>query len=240
MQSRGSVGSELYKNEINMRLLFFLIIPMFCFSQEDNYDQLKKLPKVEFEKAVNDSIERLESLDLWNFLKALKDDYSTDLKPFNISFIQKMKISKWPLDMRFLLTLLIDQKTDPIVISNILNERKEIWDKGLWAEQFWRVIKENELNVKEGLYYTVNENGQKKYNINLLLEEKIKNNELGPNPLLFLDNDIKSYPENRLIETLENLNIIGVEIISKEEGPTRFGKSGIGGGIKILTNKTNL
>lgn len=43
-----------------MKLLLFLIIPIVCFSQEDNYRKLNKLPKGEFQKAVADSIIKLD------------------------------------------------------------------------------------------------------------------------------------------------------------------------------------
>lgn len=51
--------------------------------------------------AVNDSIVKLESSCLWNFLKVLKDDYTTNLKPFNKSFISKIENSKYPMDIHF-------------------------------------------------------------------------------------------------------------------------------------------
>lgn len=219
-----------------MRLLFFLIIPILCFSQEDGYRKLNEFPNSEFEKAVTDSIVKLQSGDLWNFLKVLKDDYKTDLNTFHSSFIKKIETTKWPMDMHFLLNFLIEQKTDKVVIENILNKRKEIWNKGLWSEKFWKVIRENKLNVTEDLYYSVNQKGQKTYNTNLYIENKMKNNEIGLNPLLFLNNRLISYPENQLLQTLAKLNIKDIEIVSMEEGPKLYGKRGIDGMLKILTN----
>ena len=117
-----------FKHNETMKLLFFFIaIPFFCFSQENDFTKLTRLPKVEFEKAVNDSIIKLESLDLWNFLKVLKDDYKTNLKPFTDIFIKKMESSKWPNEMHFLLIFLIEQKVEDPIIENILNNKKEIW-----------------------------------------------------------------------------------------------------------------
>lgn len=218
-----------------MRLLFFLIIPIFCFSQGDNYNKLNKLPKVEFEKAVADSIVKLQSGDLWNFLKVLKDDYKTDLKLFNNSFIKKMAITKWPMDMHFLLNFLIEQKTDKIVIENILNSRKAIWDNGQWSEKFWKVIRENKLKINENPNYTITEKGQKTYNIKAFLEEKIKSGEIGANPLLDLNYTITDYEPNQLIEILGKMNIKDIQIVSKVEAPKIFGKSGADGMIKVLT-----
>lgn len=219
-----------------MRILIFLFIPFISFSQEDNYERLVNLPKVEFESAVNDSIIKLESLDLWNFLKTLRDDFNTDFTPFRSSLILKIETTKWSNEMYFLLTILIEQKVESTIIENKLNNRKNIWDKGEWGERFWRIIKQNKLNIKEGAYYSVNENGQKKYDVKLFLSDKIEKNELGSNPLLFLDYNLKSYPENELLEKLEKLNIKSIEFNTKEEGPILFGKRGLDGVIKVLTN----
>ena len=220
-----------------MRILFFLFFPVICFCQEDNYSKLNKLPKSEFVEAVNDSIEKLNSGELWNFLKVLRDNYKTDLNPFNSSFINKMETCKWPMDMHFLLGFLIQQKTENLIIENIINNRKDVWDKGQWSEKFWKVIRENKLNIKESSNYSINDKGQKTYNIKLFLEEKIKNNEIGQNPLLFQNSKIVSYDENQILETLEKLNIKDIQIESKEKAPEVYGKRGLDGVIKILTNE---
>jgi hypothetical protein len=222
------------ENLQNMRILFFLLLPLFCFSQEDNYSKLNKLPKVEFEKSVADSIAKLESGDLWNFLKVLKDDYKKDLKPFNSSFIKKMEMTKWPMDMHFLLDFLIQQKTDKVVIETILNNRKEVWDKGQWSEKFWKVIRENKLKIKENSSYSINDKGQKTYNIKSFLEEKIKSGEIGQNPLLYLDYTITDYEPNTLLEILEKMNIKDIQIVSKDEAPKLYGKRGADGMLKVL------
>lgn len=219
---------------MNFKLLF-LIIPIFCFSQEDNYTKLNKLPKDVFEKAINDSIEKLESGELWNFLKVLRDDYNTDLKTFNSSFVKKFEVTNWSMDMHFLLKFLIDQKTDNSIIEEILNNKKEIWDKENWSENFWKIIRENKLNIKEETYYSINELGQKTYNLKSFLEEKINNNELGTNPLLFVNYKLTNYEINKLSEILEKLNIKDIQIISKNKSPELYGKVGIDGIIEILT-----
>ena len=217
-----------------MKTLFFLLIPFFCFCQEDDYSKLNKLPKVEFEKSVADSIVKLESGDLWNFLKVLKDDYKKDLKPFNENFIKKMEATKWPMDMHFLLKFLIEQKTDKVIIENILNSKKAVWDNGQWSGKFWKVIRENKLNVSEDSNYLINEKGEKSYDVKSFLEEKIKNGVIGPNPLLYLDYTLTDYETNQLFETLEKMNIKDIQIISKEEAPKMYGKRGADGMIKVL------
>ncbi|MFN3753917.1 hypothetical protein [Flavobacterium sp.] len=217
-----------------MRILFFLLLPLFCFCQEDDYSKLNKLSKVEFEKSVADSIVKLESGDLWNFLKVLKDDYKKDLKPFNENFIKKMEATKWPMDMHFLLKFLIEQKTDKAIIENILNSKKAVWDNGQWSGKFWKVIRENKLNVSEDSNYLINEKGEKSYDVKSFLEEKIKNGVIGPNPLLYLDYTLTDYEPNQLFETLEKMNIKDIQIISKEEAPKMYGKRGADGMIKVL------
>lgn len=217
-----------------MRILFFLLLPFFCFSQEDNYKKLNKLSKVDFERSVADSIIKLESGNLWNFLKVLKDDYKKDLKPFNKNFISKMEATKWTMDMHLLLSLLIEQKTEKSIIENILNSKKEVWDKGQWSEKFWKIIREHKLNIKEDSNYSINEKGQKTYKIKSFLEEKIKNREIGSIPLIYLDNMIVVYEPNQLIETLEKMNIKDIQIISKEEALKIYGKHGADGVLKVL------
>ena len=69
-----------------MKILFLLFIPFFAFSQNESIEKIKTLPKVEFEKAFNDSIQKLESLELWNFIKNAKES-NIDLNDFNSTFI---------------------------------------------------------------------------------------------------------------------------------------------------------
>ena len=189
---------------------------------------------MEFEKSVADSIVKLQSGDLLNFLKVLKDDYKKDLNPFNDNFIKKMEATKWTIDMHFLLSFLIEQKTNKLTLENILNSKKAVWDNGQWSEKFWKVIRENKLNIKEDLNYSINGKGQKTYNVKSFLEEKIKNGEIGLNPILYLDYTIADYEPNQLFETLEKMNIKDIQIISKQEAPEIYGKRGSDGMIKVL------
>lgn len=218
-----------------MKLILLLIIPMVCFSQKEEYAKLRKLPKVAFEKAINDSIITLEATELEIFLKTLKNDYKTDLKPFNNSLINKFESCKWPMEMHYLLKMLLELKMDKPLIENTLNTRKEVWDKGQWAEKFWVIIRENKLKIKEELYYSVDDKGQKTYNIKSYLEEKVVNNELGINPILSLNDKLTDYTENKLLETLLKLNIKDATIISMDKSADLFGNRGIDGMIKILT-----
>ena len=195
---------------------------------------MKKLPKAEFEKAFNDSIVNLKSLDLWNFIKSSKVS-EIDLNNFNSTFISRLDNAEWPIEMHFLTIMLIEQKTEKTIIENILNNKRNIWDKGEWSEKFWKLIRENNFVIKENLNYTVNEKGEKKYDLKLFIEEKIKNNEIGQNPILDLNYSITDYTENQLLETLENLDIKDIQIIPKNKSVGLFGKRGIDGVIKVLT-----
>ena len=218
-----------------MKLLFLLIVPLVCFSQNDNYVKLKKLPEIQFEKAVRDSISKLEVSDLSLFLKTLKKDPKTDLKPFSTALINRFENCKWPMEMHSLLGMLVDLKLPAPFIENTLNNKKELWDNGQWAEKFWKIIRENNLKVKEDIYYKVDATGQKKYNIRLLLEDKVVNNEMGANPLLFLNDTLTEYPQNTLLETLEKLNIKDIAIISIPKSMELFDYRGADGMVKVLT-----
>ena len=217
-----------------MKTLFFILFPLFLFSQNENIEKMKKLPKAEFEKAFNDSIVNLKSLDLLNFIKSSKES-EIDLNNFNSTLISRLDNAEWPIEMHFLTIMLIEQKTEKTIIENILNNKRNIWDKGEWSEKFWKLIRENNFVIKENLNYSVNEKGEKKYDLKLFIEEKIKNNEIGQNPILDLNYSITDYTENQLLETLEKLDIKDIQIIPKNKSVGLFGKRGIDGVIKVLT-----
>jgi len=214
-------------------ILFFL--PFVCFAQTNSYDLLKKLPKLEFEKAVTDSITKLDSSDLWNFLYHLKDGDTNSLKPFNNSFVEKLKSAKYPMDMHFLLEILLEQNTEKTIVERILNQKQEIWDKGEWSEKMWNLIRAYNLQVYSSAYYSVNQNGEKNYNLNIFLQGKIRTEELGTNPILYLNYKIVSYPENQLLDTLNKLNIKDIQVTPKSKSVGLYGKRGIDGMIMVLT-----
>lgn len=217
-----------------MKILFLLLIPLVAFSQNESIEKMKKLPKAEFERAFNDSIQKLKSLELWNFIKNAKES-EIDLKDFNSTFLKRFETVESAIEMIFLLEILIDQKTEKSIIENTLNNKKEIWDKGPWSEKFWKIIRENDFKIIESNHYTINRKGEKKYNVKLFIEEKIKQNEMGENPLLEVDYVINNYSENTLLETLEKLTIKDIQIIPKQKSVGLFGKRGVDGMIKVLT-----
>jgi hypothetical protein len=217
-----------------MKTLFFFLIPLLIFSQNENIEKMKKLPKAEFEKVFSDSIANLNSLDLWNFIKDAKES-KIELSRFNSTFIERFENAKWANEMGFLLEILIEQKTENTILEKSLNEKKEIWDNGEWSGKFWRIITENKLKITESDYYVINEKGEKKYNLKLLIEEKIKRNEIGENPLLEVNYSVTKINENELLETLEKLNIKDIQVIPKQKSVNLFGKKGIDGVLKVLT-----
>lgn len=217
-----------------MKILFFLFIPFVAFSQNESIEKMKRLPKIEFEKAFNDSIQKLESLELWNFIKNAKES-EINFKDYNSTFIKRFETAKWPIEMHFLLEILINQKTEKSIIEATLNSKKEIWDKGHWAEKFWKMIRENDIKIIESNHYTINEKGEKKYNLKLFIEEKIKQNEIGEKPLLQVNNSITNFSESTLLETLEKLEIKDIQIIPKQKSVSLFGKRGADGMVIVLT-----
>ena len=217
-----------------MKILLFLLIPLLIFSQNESIKKMKMLPKIEFDKAFNDSIVTLKSLDLWNFILSSKES-GINLNDYNANFIIRLENAKWANEIHFLIKLLIEQNTEKIIIENVLNNKSQIWDKGEWSEKFWLLIRENNFSILKNYYFDINEKGEKKYNIKLFFDEKIKNNEIGVNPLLKLNYSITDYPENQILKILEKLNIKDIQIISKENSILLFGKRGIDGMIQVLT-----
>ena len=51
-----------------MKWIFLLFVPLFAFSQDDSFNGIKKLSKERLEIVINDSIQKMQSLDLYNFL----------------------------------------------------------------------------------------------------------------------------------------------------------------------------
>lgn len=129
----------------------------------------------------------------------------------------------------------IGTKKDDRLIESILNKRIQIWDHGEWASKIWMIIKENNLNVKEFSTYTIDDKGQKTYNIKAFLEEQINNNFIGPNPLLQINDSFVDYPENQILETLKKKKIKDISIILKGKSVCLFGKKGINGMLIVFT-----
>lgn len=194
------------------------------------------MPKNEQAKEVISQIISRESLELKNFFRNLEDN-DFDLKPYNEILIEKAKAALWPLDLHMIIEILLKQETDKHILEQILNNKKSIWDKGQWSQEFWKLIKVNNLSIMHDQPYTVNEKGEKAYDLKLYIEQKIKNNELGSNPLLQIDYNITQYTSGGLLNILSELNIKDIQIIPKDQAISLFGQRGIDGMIKVLTRQ---
>ena len=216
-------------------LIFLLLLSSTCFSQ-DSYDQLKKLPKEKYQSAITDSIKKLESSDLGNFLYQIQNIDSNSLKPLNAVLVEKIQNSKSALNIHQITSILLQQNYNKQNLEEMLENKKSVWDKGEWSTKFWKLITENHLNIKSDSSYIIDSNGQKKYNVKNYIEDKIAKGEIGKKPLLILNYKPTSYEENQLIEVLNKLNIRDISISkSKADAPSLYGSRGIDGAINVLT-----
>lgn len=161
---------------------------------------------------------------------------AVDLTPYNNIFIEKLKNSIFPYDLFILSEYLLKNDDNKLTVENILNSKINIWDTGNWSENFWRLIKSNNLNIEKPKYYSIEDLSTKKYNISEFLEAKLANNELGKKPILMINWEIINYEDEKLVEMLNELNIKQIDITSKNESVNLYGKRGIDGLIKITTN----
>lgn len=219
-----------------MKYILLLILPLFGFSQDDYYTSLQKRSKEEQIEEITKQIQVSESLDLHNVFIGLKD-VGISLLPYNSVLIERSKKSEWPNELHIILKVLIEQGTDKLVLEKMLNSSKGVWDKGNWSQTFWDLIRDNGFSIDEGPYYTVNDNGEKAYNIKLYVGEKIKNNELGENPILAINYKLTNYDTGALFDLLKALDIADIQITPKDKATGLFGKRGIDGKIDITTRK---
>ena len=213
-----------------MRWIFLLFFPLLVFSQDDSFNGIKKLPKGKLEIVISDSIHKMESLDLYNFLLYIEEEKLANLKDYNKQLITKMETSKWPIELHFLSKILIEQKTEKSIIENILDKRRNVWElNSNWASKFWKMINENELNISPSPIYT-------KEKITEILDNYMKENKLGTNPMLNLNGDVfTEYEKNKLKEFLYKLNIINIGFVSKEDCPKTYGYRGRDGMLIVNT-----
>jgi hypothetical protein len=217
-------------------LLLFLSIP--CFSQ-DSYAELVKFKRnapAAYEAAVSDSIRKLTSSDLGNFLYHIQLADSRALRAHNELLYEKLKHSNWPLDLYMITGILVDQYFDLNRLSETLNQKKSIWDKGEWAARFWTLIREKDLGVAQDAGYSVDRIGNKLYDVAAFIELKIAIGEIGENPLLLLDGKPTAYEPGQLVAFLSKLDIKDINVpIVKEKAPNLYGRRGIDGVIAVLT-----
>jgi hypothetical protein len=209
--------------------ILILIFPLLTFSQDDSFG-LKKLPKIKQEAVICDSIKNMKSLDLYNFLLYLEEEKIANLKDYNKQLIAKMESSEYPVEMHFLTKILMEQKTKKSIIENILDRKRKVWELNPnWKSKFWKMIGENKLTVSPSPVYSKEE-------ITRILDDYIKEDKLGLNPMLDLDGDaFTEYEKDKLKEYLHKLNIINIELVTKEDCAKKWGSRGRDGMIIVNT-----
>lgn len=214
-----------------MKWTFLLFFPLLVFSQDDNsFNGIKKLQKDKLEIVISDSIQKMKSLDLYNFLLYIKEENLANLKDYNKQLIAKMEASKSPIELHFLSKILIEQKTEIRIIENLLDKKREVWElNSNWSSKFWKLINENKLNISPSAIYS-------KEQISEILDNYIKENKLGANPMLRLNGyDLTEYEKDKLKEFLYKLNILYIGFVSKEDCPKQYGYRGRDGMLIVKT-----
>ncbi len=213
-----------------MKWFFLLFFPLLVFSQDNSFNGIKKLPKEKLEIVINDSIQKMKSLDLYNFLLYLEEEKLANLKDYNKQLISKMEASEFPIELHFLTKILIGQKTEKSIIENILDKKRKVWElNSNWSSKFWKLINENNLTISPSPTYS-------KEQISEILDNYIKENKLGTNPMLSLNGyDLAEYEKDKLKEFLYELNILYIGFVSKEDCPKKYGYRGRDGMLIVKT-----
>jgi hypothetical protein len=219
-----------------MKWIIVLLLPLFAFSQEEYYNNLKKLPPGKLKEEVTAKINSLEQGELCGFFNRLKD-HNISLKPFEGSILSKANHVSSAHILYCITEILVELDIDTVPIEKTLYFRKDVWDKGEWSQEFWQLIRINKLVVPVGEFYTVDDIGYKHYNVDGYLSDKIKKGELGKDPALEINYEFIDYNEGELLETLAPLDIKEIEVIPKSKSTGLFGKKGVDGVLIILTRK---
>lgn len=178
-------------------------------------------------------IDSLGGSELGNYLRYLEDN-KINLSDYNKTLKTKLQESEFPYDIYILSKILLDKKQNKRLIETELNSKILKWDTGNWGNKFWNLIKTEKLNIEQPNFYEF-ENGIKKYDFEKFLNAKIQNEELGLNPLLFLNDRLTGYEEGNLNLKLKEYEIIQIDYIPKKESVGLFGKRGVDGHISVTT-----
>lgn len=171
--------------------------------------------------------------DLANYLGYLEDN-NINISDYNETLKSKLQKTEFPYDIYILSEILLDKKKNKSFIESELNSKILKWDTGNWGNKFWNLIKTEKLNVEQPIFFEFKD-GIKKYNFEQFLKTKIQNNELGQNPLLFLNDKLTNYEDGNLNSILKEYEIIQIDFIPKKESVRLFGKRGIDGKILVIT-----
>ncbi len=202
--------------------------------QIDMLKYLESKSKEEFNKVAKINIQILEGQELIHFVSNLKSTF--DLKLFEQDLIDKSMLVKYPFDLDFLVRNLMELDTKKLEVENILNQQKEVWDKGNWSKKFWSLIRANNLKIEQSKLYSIGEGGKKRYDVKKFIETHIENNSIGNHPLLFVNHSILNYEAKYLVETLDKLDIKDIQVKSKENATSLYGARGKDGVLVVLTN----
>lgn len=218
--------------------LIIVLISSYCFSQEVllNENNIEKLNKKEKREMITNDLIILNGAALENYLNFLELN-KLKLNQFDSILIKKTESTNYPYDLFILSNKLLSlngRKHKPF-IEKVLLEKKSVWDVNNWSIKFWNLIKTNSFKIYPDSSHIINSTGNKSYNIESYLQNKIELNELGQNPLLFIDYELVEYDSGKLIEVLKNIEIINIEFVDKQSTVKLFGKRGIDGQLKIFT-----
>lgn len=219
-------------------IILIFIFSINSFAQNEYVDLVKLKDKsiTQYENAVSDSIKKLSSSDLNNFFYHITLEDPNALKPHNLILIQKLRESKWAFDVYLVTNVLIDQNYNRIELSKVLTDKKTIWDKGNWSQKFWKLITENNLNVETNVGFSVDKNGEKRYEVVAFINDIISKGEIGNNPAVIINGDFQSYKAGDLIKLLNSLKIKDMHVLNTtKDGPRLFGKQGIDGVLSVTT-----
>ena len=207
-------------------LVFFLFL-LNCKSNKitDNNELKSEL--------IISRINSLAGYNLGTYLEYLKRN-EIKLSDYNETLKTKLQKSEFPYDIYVLTEIIVSKKENKSFIEKELNSKILKWDTGNWGNKFWNLIKTEKLNIEQPNFYEF-ENGIKKYNFEKFLNSKIQTNELGQNPLLFLNDKYTSYKVGNLNSILKEYEIIQIDYISIKEAIGLFGKRGIDGKISVIT-----
>ena len=208
-------------------LLFLLSLFLNCKSNR-GFEKNKLKPEI-----IISQINSLSGSDLGNYVYHINKT-NVKLSDYNSTLKTKLTESDFPYDIYILSEILIKEDNNIEFIEMELNSKISIWDTGNWGNKFWNFIKNHNLNIEQPNFYEFND-GLKKYNFENYIKSKIDSNELGKNPLLFLNDKITDYEEGTLSLFLSKYEIIQIDYIPKEQSVGLFGKRGIDGKIAIKT-----
>jgi hypothetical protein len=211
-------------------IIFILLFCLSCKTTYENFNKKSDKKKLEF---VRENVNEFGGSDLWNFIHQLKKE-NVDLSIYNDIFKEKLQKVEFAYDFYILTNLLSQNSENNTYLTKIINEKIELWDSGNWSDKMWELIVDNNFDISNPNYYTVNK-GIKTYNFQEFLNEKIINNELGENPLLTINYDMVFYKKGTLVEIIDSLNIKQIDYKSISESIKLFGKRGKDGIIDILT-----